>query len=83
MSKSRARTRKRSSEYDGCYVKQRGNPAYWAVDDGERRLVHSQAEMMQIGIRRVVAISEAELEAIPIAGEGPTIAIPFPENAPA
>jgi hypothetical protein len=57
------------SDYNGCYVKLSGNPAYWAVDGGERRLVHSQAEMVTIGIRQVVTVSQEELDDIPVKGQ--------------
>lgn len=53
------------SELDGCYVKTPRNPAFWLVEDGKRTPVHN---VYQYGLRRVVVISEAALDAIPLAG---------------
>lgn len=64
------------SDYNDCYVKLADNPAYWAVDGGERRVVTSQAEMVRIGIRRVVTVTEEELDAIPIAGRRKKAPVP-------
>ena len=57
------------SEYDGCYVMVRHNPAFWLVEDGERMLMKSPAEVRAHGLRRVVAVSAEELKAIPVKGK--------------
>lgn len=58
--------------YDGKYIKLVDSYQFWAVDNGERTPVHTVAQMHEIGIRYVEAVSEKELEAVPIAGKKPT-----------
>lgn len=58
------------SKYNGCYVKVLDNPAYWAVDDGKRRLISGVQEMYAVGLRRVVVLTAEGLEAIPLEGGG-------------
>lgn len=57
------------SEHNGRYVKLSGNPQFWAVDDGERRPIHSKEEMLAIGLRNVVTVTKEQLDAIPIKGQ--------------
>lgn len=57
------------SEHNGRYVKLPDNPQFWAVDDGERRPIHSQEEMMANGLRSVVMVTQEQLDAIPIKGQ--------------
>ncbi len=52
------------SEYDGCYIRLAQSPAYYAVDNGKKRLVKSPERMNQIGLRRVIVVTEDEFEAI-------------------
>ena len=58
------------SDYNGCYVKLWGDPDYWSVDNGERRLLSGVEEMYATGLRQVVALTEEGLSAIPIEGGG-------------
>ena len=57
------------SQYDGCYVKLAHDPAYWAVDDGEKKQVAGPDEMQTIGIRPIIVVSVKELKDIPLAGQ--------------
>ncbi len=57
------------SEYDGLYIRLAHNPAYYAVDNGKKRLVKSPEHMSEIGLRRVIVVLESEFEAIPFVGE--------------
>ena len=53
------------SKYDGCYIKLAHDPTFYAVDIGHKRLVESPAHMQSIGLRRLVVVTEDELNAIP------------------
>ena len=54
------------SKYDGCYVKVDDAPAFWAVDDGKRRLIESMDRVYALGLRDIHVVSPKELRAIPI-----------------
>lgn len=56
------------SEYDGCYIRVVGSPAMYAVDNGKKKLVKSQDEMYELGLRKVRIVLEDEFKAIPFAG---------------
>jgi hypothetical protein len=53
--------------YDGKYVKTKDQKAFWAVDDGQRRLIVSTAEVFA-DPRPVELVTAEELAAIPLEG---------------
>ena len=57
------------SDYNGCYLKLAGEPAFYAVDDGHKRLVESPTQMQAIGLREICIVSKDELDAVPFWGE--------------
>ena len=54
------------SSHDGCYVKTSLSNAFWAVDNGKRRIMESMKEVYKIGLRPVHVISPKELREIPL-----------------
>jgi hypothetical protein len=57
---------RKKNRYDGTYAKVMGDPAYWAVDKGERRKVVDTEMLYNIGLRPVVTILQEELDEIPL-----------------
>jgi len=53
------------NKYDGCYVKLANDRAFWAVDDGTRRLIRTSAEV-NADRRPVEIVTEKQLNAIPV-----------------
>ena len=53
------------SSHDGCYVKTSLSNAFWAVDNGKRRVMGSMEEVYKVGLRPVHVISPRELREIP------------------
>lgn len=47
------------------FLKVPGNSAMWHYVDGYRTLLENQEQLYQIGLRRVVAVTEKELAEIP------------------
>ena len=64
------------SVHNGCYVKLANEFAYWAVDDGKRRIMANMAEVYAVKDRPLHIVSREELAAIEVFNPNPPKAKP-------